>query len=117
MRSLGRRERTNDPTSCDDVTGVNGPPPPDGPSPEGIQIAFQSLRGEDRWDIYVIEPDGSNPLRLTNDPAWDNEPAWSPDGTKIAFVAPGEDIYTTDIGGPAISLSQVPRTRASTSDA
>ena len=36
-------------------------------------------------EIYVADADGRNPVRLTNDPANDREPAWSPDGTQIAF--------------------------------
>jgi prepilin-type processing-associated H-X9-DG protein len=34
-----------------------------------------------------MNPDGSNPMRLTNDPALDSRPALSPDGSKIAFVS------------------------------
>jgi TolB protein len=36
-------------------------------------------------EIYVMEADGSNPIRLTDDPAYDTNPAWSPDGHYIAF--------------------------------
>jgi Tol biopolymer transport system component len=36
-------------------------------------------------DIYTASPDGSNPINLTNNPATDNEPAYSPDGNKIVF--------------------------------
>jgi TolB protein len=32
-----------------------------------------------------MNADGSNPVNLTNNPALDAEPAWSPDGTRIAF--------------------------------
>jgi Tol biopolymer transport system component len=47
-------------------------------------IAFGSQRdGND--EIYVINPDGTGLTNLTNDPAFDIRPAWSPDRTQIAF--------------------------------
>ncbi len=36
-------------------------------------------------EVYVMNADGSSPVRLTNDPATDFGPAWSPDGSRIAF--------------------------------
>ena len=36
-------------------------------------------------EIYVMDADGSNPTRLTNDAKRDEDPDWSPDGTQIAF--------------------------------
>lgn len=36
-------------------------------------------------DIYVVNADGTAKTRLTRDPAEEFDPAWSPDGTKIAF--------------------------------
>jgi Tol biopolymer transport system component len=33
----------------------------------------------------MMEADGTNPINLSNHPAEDFSPAWSPDGTLIAF--------------------------------
>ena len=38
-------------------------------------------------EIYVMEPDGSNPANLPNNIFFDAAPACSPDGTKIAFAS------------------------------
>ncbi|HIF97442.1 MAG TPA: hypothetical protein EYQ54_10535 [Myxococcales bacterium] len=47
-------------------------------------IAFSSDRDGNR-EIYVMNPDGTAQADVTNHPAHDNEPAWSPDSTGIAF--------------------------------
>ena len=38
-----------------------------------------------------MRADSSYQTRLTNNPGTDAQPAWSPDGTKIAFVSYRED--------------------------
>jgi hypothetical protein len=48
------------------------------------RIAFQSVQ-DGNAEIYSVNPDGTDATRLTNDPASDVMPAWSPDGTKIVF--------------------------------
>ena len=50
-------------------------------SPNGRMVAFTALG--DLW----IYPLGGAPLRVTNDAAFDADPAWSPDSTRVAFVS------------------------------
>jgi TolB protein len=50
------------------------------------RIAFVSDR-DGNYEIYTMNPDGSGVVRLTNDPADDWNPSWSPDGTMIAFAS------------------------------
>ena len=50
------------------------------------KIAFSSTRDGDS-EIYVMDIDGRNQVRLTINPARDYDPSWSPDGDRIAFVS------------------------------
>src|SRR5512139_1785348 len=50
------------------------------------KIAFVSTR-DGNAEIYSIEADGAGLTRLTNNSAFDGEPAWSPDGQRIAFTS------------------------------
>jgi tricorn protease-like protein len=38
-------------------------------------------------DVYVMNADGSAPVRLTNSPNFDGQASWSPDGRRIAFAS------------------------------
>lgn len=74
-------------------------------------IAFASNRhlNADRqaiYQIFVMDPNGENRVRLTNDPSRADNPAWSPNGRKIAFTSARhgkDDIYlinvNTDVRG------------------
>ncbi len=48
------------------------------------KIAFVSDRDGNN-EIYLMDADGSSQTRLTNNPADDSSPAWSPDGARIVF--------------------------------
>jgi Tol biopolymer transport system component len=74
-------------------------------SPDGSKIAFErQADGETGEEVYVMDSDGSNQVRLTNTDTpggFSREPAWSPDGSRIAFVSNVDgdyEIYTMDAG-------------------
>ena len=64
----------------------------------GTKIAFTCVGVDGNRDICVMDGDGGNEVRLTDDPAWDQGPSWSPDGTRIVFYR-GHHIYVMDSDG------------------
>ncbi len=62
-------------------------------SPDGSRIAFESTRPRDnghvREEIWVMNADGSNFVRLTTNEVEDHHPDWSPNGQKIVFGREG----------------------------
>ena len=81
-------------------------------SPDGERIVFSTSREghvEDKFgiteEIYVMDADGGNQRRLTDNRNNDWEPVWSPDGKRIAFAADRKgdhvkfDIYVMDADG------------------
>ncbi len=76
-------------------------PPPTFPPINKIVYASGYTDAKQRYDIYVMDSDGTGQTRLTDGNISDyREPAWSQDGTKIAFTsrtpASGDD-YLTEI--------------------
>lgn len=70
-------------------------------APDGTKIAFARSLAEGQFDIYVMNPDGTGKMNLTNNPADDDAPDWSPDGQFIAFMSirDGFDIYVMNSDG------------------
>jgi Tol biopolymer transport system component len=72
------------------------------PSPRGPVIAFQGMAGGGDG-IYLIDPSGGAPRQiLTGVPGSQIHPAWSPDGTMLAFVVTtGDDgeVWVSDADG------------------
>jgi Tol biopolymer transport system component len=69
-------------------------------------IDINSLPGKivysSEGDIYVMDADGSERTRLTDNPAEDFDPVWSPDGKTILFESFRDgnyESYAVDIDG------------------
>ena len=64
---------------------------------ENGKIVFGSQRNNNN-DIFSINSDGSDEIRLTDNPRGDANPNWSPDGTKIVFDSTrGSTVFLPDI--------------------
>jgi serine/threonine protein kinase len=82
-------------------------------SPDGDQVAF-SWDGDrqDDFNIYVQRIGSGPPLRLTDNSAIDTHPAWSPDGSTIAFFRvskPGRlaIVLIPPLGGPERVVTEI----------
>ena len=75
-------------------------------SPDGKQIAYASNR-DGNMEIYVMNVDGTNSRRLTNNPAYEIAPTWAPNGTQSAVTSdratPGQaQIYVMNADGTGV---------------
>ncbi|MFC3193990.1 amidohydrolase family protein [Marinicella sediminis] len=66
-------------------------------SPDGRLIVFDML-----GDIYTMPITGGEARNITNSMAWDMQPQFSPDGSRLAFTSDqggGDNIWTMNIDG------------------
>ena len=81
-------------------------------SADGRKIVFHSTRDRDEipvpgspFEVYIMNSDGSNQTRLTNNAFQDSLAAISPDGRKIAFLSNREgdfEIYKMNVDGTQV---------------
>jgi Tol biopolymer transport system component len=50
------------------------------------RVAYYRADGPQPYDILAVNPYSGRVVNITNDPEYDVDPAWSPDGARIAFV-------------------------------
>ena len=70
-------------------------------APTTPKILFTSARDGNR-EVYIMNPDGSEQINLTQHPAIDQQATWSPTGEKILFVSDRRgrrDLYTMNPDG------------------
>jgi Tol biopolymer transport system component len=71
------------------------------------KIAFMSYRDDDRaTELYLMDGDGSNVVRLTRDPDSDSAPGLSADGSKVVFSSTrmgDEHLYVMDADGSGVT--------------
>jgi Tol biopolymer transport system component/predicted Ser/Thr protein kinase len=79
-------------------------------SPDGSFFAYQYSTPERGADIFVLARGGGDPIQLTDHPADDFQPRWSPDGRHIAFLSDrgaGTSVYLVPpLKGPERRLTE-----------
>ena len=74
-------------------------------SPDGQWVAFSNSGLQE--DLYVARIDGSELRQITNDPARDRAPSWTPDGRQLLFYSNresnGYEIWRINIDGSGLT--------------
>lgn len=70
------------------------------------RIVFGSSRFDNNAEILIMQPDGSNVVRVTNQNNTDDDPAWSPNGQQIVFESDrggSYDIWVINADGTGLT--------------
>jgi dipeptidyl aminopeptidase/acylaminoacyl peptidase len=115
VATLSAQQRAMTIVDLIDVPGLGDPQV----SPDGSQVLF--VRTDAAWDtngtvshIWRVGLDGSNLVQMTNGEGGESSPRWSPDGSRLAFVADRHDTERNQIyvmpttGGEAQALTDHP---------
>ncbi len=81
-------------------------------SPDGSRIVYATCEytyysgTSGRYEIATANPDGTGRERLTRSTSFENYPVWSPDGTRIAFIANYDSESDPDSGSSRYEPSE-----------
>lgn len=76
------------------------------PHPEiGGELVYNCTLTDNSTSLFLLDVTTGAVTRLTGDHAWNTDPAWSPDGRRIAWVSTRDgrtDVYVMDVASQAV---------------